>query len=48
MPTGAATTIVYVGAFVALIGGDVALFNAGKAVCWKRDELANAYMMDFK
>jgi len=47
MPTDAATTIAYVGAFVGLVGGGVALFNARKAVCWKRAELANTYMKDF-
>jgi hypothetical protein len=47
MPTDAATAIAYVGASVALVGGGVALFNARKAVCWKRAELANTYMKDF-
>jgi hypothetical protein len=47
MPSDAATAIAYVGAFVALVGGGVALFNARKAVCWKRAELANTYMKDF-
>ena len=47
MPTDAATAIAYVGASVGLLGGGVALFNAWKAVCWKRAELANAYMKDF-
>src|ERR1700722_11671216 len=47
MPIDAATAIAYVGAFVALVGGGVALFNARKAVCWKRAELANTYMKDF-
>ncbi len=47
MPTDAATAIAYVGAFVALVGGGVALFNARKAVCWKRADLANTYMKDF-
>jgi hypothetical protein len=47
MPTDAATTIAYVGAFVGLVGGGVALFNARKAVRWKRAELANTYMKDF-
>src|SRR5580658_11187160 len=47
MPTDAATAIAYVGACVALVGGGVALFNARKAVCWKRAELANTYMKDF-
>ena len=46
MPTNAATAIAYVGALVALVGGGVALFNARKAVCWKRAELANTYMRD--
>lgn len=47
MPTDAATAIAYVGAGVGLLGGGVALFNAWKAVCWKRAELANTYMKDF-
>ena len=47
MPTNAAIVIAYVGAFVGLVGGGVALFNAWKAVCWKRAELANTYMKDF-
>jgi hypothetical protein len=47
MLTDAATAIAYVGAFAALVGGGVALFNARKAVCWKRAELANTYMKDF-
>jgi hypothetical protein len=33
MPSDAATSIAYVGAFVGLIGGGVALFNSWKAVC---------------
>lgn len=47
MPTDTATTIAYVGAFVGLTGGGVALFNSWKAVCWKRAELANTYLKDF-
>ncbi len=47
MPSEAATAIAYVGAFVGLVGGGVALFNSWKAVCWKRAELANSYMKDF-
>jgi hypothetical protein len=47
MPNDAATAIAYVGAFVGLIGGGVALFNSWKAVGWKRAELANTYMKDF-
>src|SRR5712672_2977199 len=47
MPTEIATTIAYVGAFVGLIGGGVALFNSWKSVCWKRAELANNYLKDF-
>jgi hypothetical protein len=46
MLSDAATAIAYVGAFVGLVGGGVALFNARKAVCWKRAELANTYMKD--
>jgi hypothetical protein len=44
MPSDAATAIAYVGAFVGLVGGGVALFNSWKAVCWKRAELANNYL----
>jgi hypothetical protein len=47
MPSEAATAIAYVGMFVGLIGGGVALFNSWKAVCWKRAELANNYLKDF-
>ena len=47
MLTDAATAIAYVGAFVGLTGGGVALFNSWKAVQWKRAELANNYMKDF-
>ena len=47
MLTNPATTIAYVGAFVGLVGGGVALFNSWKAVCWKRAELANSYLKDF-
>ena len=47
MPRDAATAIAYVGAFVGLIGGGVALFNSWKGVCWKRAELANSYLKDF-
>lgn len=47
MPSDTATAIAYVGAFVGLIGGGVALFNSWKAVRWKRVELANSYLKDF-
>jgi hypothetical protein len=47
MPSDAATAIAYVGAFMGLVGGGFALFNARKAVCWKRAELANTYMKEF-
>jgi hypothetical protein len=47
MPSETATAIAYVGAFVGLIGGGVALFNSWKAVRWKRAELANNYLKDF-
>ena len=47
MPSDAATAIAYVGSFVGLVGGGVALFNARKSVLWKRAELANTYMKDF-
>jgi hypothetical protein len=46
MPNDAATAIAYVGAFVGLIGGGVALFNSWKAVRWKRAELANNYLKE--
>jgi hypothetical protein len=47
MPTDAATMIAYVGAGAGLVGLGISLFNARKAVCWKRAELANTYMKDF-
>jgi len=47
VPSNAAIAIAYVGAFVGLVGGGVALFNSWKAVCWKRAELANSYLRDF-
>jgi hypothetical protein len=47
MPSDTATAIAYVGAFVGLVGGGIALFNSWKAVCWKRAELANNYLKDF-
>jgi hypothetical protein len=47
MPSEIAIIIAFVGAFVGLVGGGVALFNSWKAVCWKRAELANSYMKDF-
>ncbi len=47
MPTDTATAIAYVGAFVGLVGGGVALFNSRKAVRWKRVEFANSYLKDF-
>jgi hypothetical protein len=47
VPSDTATTIAYVGAFVGLVGGAVALFNSWKAVRWKRAELANSYLRDF-
>jgi hypothetical protein len=46
-PSEVAIVIAYVGAFVGLVGGGVALFNSWKAVLWKRAELANNYMKDF-
>jgi hypothetical protein len=48
MPSNTATVIAYVGAFVGLVGGGVALFNSWKAVAWKRAELANSYLKDLK
>jgi hypothetical protein len=47
MPSETATAIAYVGAFMGLIGGGVALFNSWKAVRWRRAELANTYLKDF-
>ena len=47
MPSETATAVAYVGAFIGLVGGGVALFNSWKAVCWKRAELANTYLKDF-
>src|SRR6267378_661239 len=47
MPSETATAIAYVGAFVGLVGGGVALFNSWSAVRWKRAELANSYLRDF-
>jgi hypothetical protein len=46
MPGDVATAIAYVGAFVGLVGGGVALFNSRMAVAWKRAELANSYLKD--
>jgi hypothetical protein len=46
-PSEVATVIAYVGAFVGLVVGGVAVFNSWKAVLWKRAELANNYMKDF-
>ena len=46
MPSDIATAIAYVGAFVGLVGGGVALFNSRMAVAWKRAELANSYLKD--
>jgi hypothetical protein len=46
-PSEVAIVIAYVGAFVGLVGGGVALFNSWKAVLWKRAEVANNYMKDF-
>jgi uncharacterized protein involved in tolerance to divalent cations len=48
MPSDTPTAIVYVGAFVGLIGGGVALFNSWKAVRWKRAELANSYLKNLE
>jgi len=47
MPSETATAIAYVGAFVGLVGGGVALFNSWKATSWKRAEFANTYLKDF-
>jgi hypothetical protein len=48
MPSEAATAIAYIGAFAGLVAGGVALFNAHKAVRWKRAELASAYLKDLQ
>jgi hypothetical protein len=42
-----ATVIAYVGAILGLFVFLITLFNARKAVLWKRAELANTYMKDF-
>ena len=47
MPSETAAAIAYVGAFIGLVGGGVALFNSWKAVGWKRAELANTYPKDY-
>src|ERR1700677_3463291 len=47
MPSEAASAIAYVGAFVGLVGGGVALFNSWKAVCWKRAEIEISYQEHF-
>lgn len=47
MADDAATVIAYIGAFAAIVGGGVALFNARKAVQWKRAELASNYIKEF-
>jgi hypothetical protein len=47
MPKDAAIAIAMVGLFATLVGAGVALFNAWKAVCWKRAELANSYIKEF-
>jgi hypothetical protein len=47
MVSEVANSIAYVGAFVGLVGGAVALYNSWKAVCWKRAELANSYQKEF-
>jgi hypothetical protein len=46
MPSETANAIAYVGAFVGLLGGGVALFNSHKAVRWKRAELASSYLKE--
>ena len=47
MPKDAATAIAVVGLFATLVGAAVSLFNARKAVSWKRAELANNYIKEF-
>lgn len=47
MPSETAVAIAYVGAFVGLVGGGVALFNSWKALGWRRAEFANNYLKDF-
>lgn len=46
MACDTANTIAYVGAFAGVVGGGVALFNANKAVLWKRAELANSHLRE--
>src|SRR3712207_6526779 len=48
VPSETATWLAYIGAFVGLMGGAVALFNARKSVQWKRAELASSYLKDLK
>ncbi|MEA2758991.1 MAG: hypothetical protein QOH65_1604 [Methylobacteriaceae bacterium] len=38
--------IAYLGAGVGIVGGAIALFNARKAVLWKRAELASSYLKE--
>jgi hypothetical protein len=47
MPFDPGSAVAALGVVGGLIAGGVALFNARKAVCWKRAELANSYMKDF-
>jgi hypothetical protein len=46
MPIDTGTAIACTGAFAALVGGGVAMFNSWKGVCWKRAELASSYLRD--
>jgi hypothetical protein len=48
MISDTATIIAYLGAIVGLVGGGVALFNARKAVLWKRAELASNYLRELR
>src|SRR5947209_10110178 len=47
MEVSTTSVIAYLGAFAGLVAGGVALYNARKAVQWKRAELANSYLKDF-
>lgn len=45
-PCTSATLLAYLGVVAAIVGGGVALFNAWKAVRWKRAELASTYLKE--
>ncbi len=48
MEQNPAIVLAYLGAFAAILGGLVALFNARKAVMWKRAELASHYLTELR